>query len=126
MHTAELEIPNLPKEATQAHIIPDLQETSLLSIGKLCDQGCEALFNAMEVIITCNNKTVITGERSDETNGLYIMNYPPTGEANFAVNQSAKPADIVAFGHAALFSPAITTLQKALEKNYITLPGLIL
>ena len=125
-HTADLDILNLPKEATQTHVIPEHRKHLLLSKGKMCDHGCEACFNATEVIITCNNKTVITGERSDETHGLYVMNYPPTGTANFAVNQSAKPADIVAFAHAALFSPAITTLQKALEKNYIALPGLTL
>ena len=41
-------------------------------------------------------------------------------------NQSAQPADLVAFGHASLFSLTITTLEKALSKNYVTLPGLTL
>jgi hypothetical protein len=38
---------------------------------------------------------------------------------------SATPADIVAFMHAALFSPAISTLTQAIDKGYIHhFPGL--
>jgi hypothetical protein len=74
--------------------------------------------------ITCDNKTAVVGERSDGTNGLWIVKYPKNGEANFAVNQSAQPADLVAFAHASLFSPTITTLEKALTNNYVNLPGL--
>jgi hypothetical protein len=47
------------------------------------------------------------------------------GAAFPTIGNSCKPADIVAFHHAAFFSPAISTLTTALEKNYIPhLPGL--
>ena len=40
---------------------------------------------------------------------------------------SATPAEIVAFAHAALFSPALSTLSTALTKRYLTnFPGLSL
>jgi hypothetical protein len=42
-----------------------------------------------------------------------------------AVNDTKKPAEIVAFAHAALFSPSLSTLQKALDRNYVVgFPGL--
>jgi hypothetical protein len=44
-----------------------------------------------------------------------------------AINQSTRPKDMVAFAHASLFSPAITTLEAALRKNLIpNFPGLTL
>jgi hypothetical protein len=43
--------------------------------------------------------------------------------ANAAVGH-ARPADLVAFAHATMWSPSLSTLDKALLKGYITLPGL--
>jgi hypothetical protein len=38
---------------------------------------------------------------------------------------SATPAELVAFAHAALFSPSLSTLTLALQKGYVTnFPGL--
>jgi hypothetical protein len=37
----ELAIPQLPPDARQAHLLPGLTHSSLVSIGKLCDEGCE-------------------------------------------------------------------------------------
>ena len=48
-----------------------------------------------------------------------------TGQANMMVNQPNKTADLVAFAHAALFSPALTTLMKAVKNNFLhDFPGL--
>jgi Reverse transcriptase (RNA-dependent DNA polymerase) len=52
----------------------------------------------------------------------------PSSPTPFSANAAAgssKPADLVAFAHAALWSPALSTLEKALEKKYISnIPGL--
>jgi len=41
------------------------------------------------------------------------------------IGNSNHPADLVAFHHTSLFSPSISTLEKALDKEYLpTLPGL--
>ena len=46
-HTAMLTLPNLQEKAHQeCHLFPGLATGSLISIGQLCDHGCEALFNA--------------------------------------------------------------------------------
>lgn len=125
-HTADLIFNNLPAEAIKADIFPALLSHSLLSIGTLCDAGCTANFTSTKVVIKHDNKIVLTGHRNT-TNKLWtIDDVPPTDSfACATINQTTKPAELVAFAHAALFSPALSTLQKALNKNYISnFPGL--
>ena len=43
-HTCRLNLPWLPEEATEAHIVPGLAHTSLMSIKVLCDAGCEVIY----------------------------------------------------------------------------------
>ena len=43
-HTALLAHPDLPLQDRQAHILPGLNK-ALLSIGTLCEHGCEYTFN---------------------------------------------------------------------------------
>ena len=130
-HTAELSLPQIPTAARIAHLFPALGNTSLLSIGQLCDAGCTAHFDNSSVSIHFKGSTILSGMRNHTTNHLWSINFPlkiqSTPMALFAINQSAKPAELVAFSHAALFSPAITTLQKALSHKYIHgFPGLTL
>ena len=66
-HTGNLDIPSLPLEATEAHLFPDLGATSLLSIGKLCDAGCEAKFRATDCIITFMGDVILKGTRNHTT-----------------------------------------------------------
>ncbi|CAB9530273.1 hypothetical protein SEMRO_2814_G337700.1 [Seminavis robusta] len=73
--------------------------------------------------------TILTGSRNPNTNQLWEIDLEspqPQEHANFmATTPTATPADLVAFAHAALFSPVPSTLQKALQKGYITsFPGL--
>jgi hypothetical protein len=50
---------------------------------------------------------------------------PPANEHALLVNNTTKPAELVAFAHTALFSPSLSTLQTALDKGFLTnLPGL--
>jgi len=43
-HTCYLRIPGLPKELREAHIVPGLSHSSLISIKKLCKGGCVVIF----------------------------------------------------------------------------------
>ena len=40
-HEADLDVPGLPPSARHGHIIPNLATQPLLSIGQLCDTGCD-------------------------------------------------------------------------------------
>ena len=124
-HEGYLPIDGLPKEATAAHLFPALGQTSLLSIGQLCDHGCEAHFTATTVTVTYKDSIILQGQRNPSTNGLWIIDIQTPQQALAAVNFSASPAELVAFAHAALFSPTISTLSKALSKGYLPpFPGL--
>jgi len=125
-HTGQLDWPTLqalPPQARQVHFFPTMGNYSLLSIGQLTDAGCEATFTKDQLIVTYHDRPVLTGTRSTTTNSLWHVDPPAISLA--AINQSAKPADIVAFAHAAFFSPAPTTLLKAIQRGYVTgVPGL--
>ena len=133
-HTAELPIHGLPREARQAHVFPDLNN-SLLAIAPLCDHGCEVTFTKSHCTITLPTGNEIWRPRNAD--GLWVV--PPAILANLhdipppappatesrnkaapAITRNAStPADLVAFAHAALFSPAISTLKKALRKGFL-------
>ena len=131
-HTANLALPELPHQATVAHLFPDMGSSALLSIGLLCDAGCIATFTDDTATITLHGHTILTGTRNIHTDKLWQMNVPspptPQDSAMAATTTaSAAPADLVAFAHAAMFSPVLSTLRQALTKKFImNLPGLTL
>ncbi|KAI2502231.1 hypothetical protein MHU86_12203 [Fragilaria crotonensis] len=109
-------------------------------MGQLCDAGCRVTFDAQSVHVHLNNQPLLTGSR-DHTTGLWHLGLtadtsdtvppvisdttPSPGEPplllqhSYAATHSATPAELVAFAHAALFSPALSTLTKALDRGYL-------
>ena len=69
----ELNIPQLPLAARRAHIVPALTDHSLISIGQLCDSGCQVNFNATSVCVTHEGKPIFTGTRNPDTK-LWSLN----------------------------------------------------
>jgi hypothetical protein len=64
-HTAELNFPQIPPTARTCHVFPALAATgSLLSIGKLCDSGCQAIYDKDSVRIFHDGHIVLQGHRS--------------------------------------------------------------
>ena len=53
----------LPEEAREAHILPGLAHSSLISIGKLCDVGCEYSFNQHNMVVTKDEELLLKGTR---------------------------------------------------------------
>ena len=72
-HEAELDIPNLPLAARHVHIVPELSNFSLISIGQLCDSDCSVIFDRNMVTVSHNNQVVLSGDRARST-GLWHMN----------------------------------------------------
>jgi hypothetical protein len=142
-HTAYLDIPALPLAARLVHIVPALQTQSLLSLPQLCSNGCKVTLDNDTIHIELHDKVIMSGNRCDSTGfwhldvaqpsasptsnphpanphvNLFIKDY----HANAAVGH-AGPAELVEFAHAAMWSPSLSTLEKALLKGYINLPGL--
>ena len=126
-HQVDLDLPSLPASARIAHLFPALGDTSLLSIGQLCDAGCTAIFNAETVHVYQHHKLLFTGHRSAATNNLWQVNLPfsKPSDHHASTAMQGSPAQLVAFAHAALFSPSISTLAQALHNNYLPgFPGL--
>ena len=61
----------VPSAATQAHSYPNLKSVSLLSIGKLCDTICSALFTKKDVTIFNSDKNHILDETRKTYGGLW-------------------------------------------------------
>ena len=60
-HTGLLQIPALPPAACLAHQFPKLSGTSLISIGQLCDHGCEVRFYHDQAIVIYKDEIILHG-----------------------------------------------------------------
>ena len=53
----------LPEEPREAYILPGLAHISLISIGKMCDAGCEASFNQHNMAVIKYEQVLLQGTR---------------------------------------------------------------
>ena len=124
-HTAELDLPCLPTTARQAHLFPAMEGTSLISIAKMCDSGCEALFQSNKITIFRDKLPILEGHRCPNTN-LWMLPLSAPEQANASITLPSKAPDLVKHSHATLFSPALSALHKALNnaQELTKFPGL--
>ena len=131
---AELDLPSLPLAARKIHLLPELTAGHLISVGQFTDAGCSAHFYHNRCEIYYQDKLVLYGHRSGP-NQLWLFDHEnPTGKSTAGQANALRPAslpsktksaDIVAFHHASLGSPSLSTLQKALDAGYLPgFPGL--
>lgn len=125
-----LDIPQLPTTATNAHVIPELSHSSLVSIGQLCDAGCTATFNAKTVHIKKDDNNILTGQRDTRT-GLWRLPLRPSKQqqlneigptyhtCNSAYTTDTLP-ELIKFLHAAAYSPSKSTWLKAIRQRFYT------
>jgi len=118
-HEADLDLPSLPAAACHGHVVPQLATQPLLSIGQLCDAGCHVTFTATTVTISHDNAVILQGHHTPASK-LWELDICPQVQhhANTALG-SATAADLVAFAHAALFSPVLSTLEEALRCGHV-------
>ena len=131
-HTGTLPVPalaQLPQTATKAHVIPTLHH-SLVSIGVLCDHGCQAVFDAKHAYIKHNNRILIKGNRT--ANGLWTIMPSFTNKQQQHINLVTKAGaklttsilEHLRFLHAACFSPVPSTWEQAVNNNnFVTWPA---
>jgi hypothetical protein len=123
-HTAMLNMPSLPHAARQAHILPGLDQHSLLSVVQMCDSGCSVTFTATEVIFANGESTILTGLR-DKDSSLWRAPLEPNipleiGREHSAHNvyeQKSIQATIT-YLHACCFSPVTDTWLKAIQNGH--------
>ncbi len=122
---------DLPLAARRAFVVPELVH-SLISVPTLCDHGCTATFTAFAVDVSFNGRRIYTGSRvGSSTNALDQLWHidldcplgPMTGAAHQLVHHDTN-AELVAFYHAAMGSPALPTFLEAVAQKFLVLPGL--
>ena len=126
----QLKLPQLPSAAREAHLLPGLSHSSLLSIGKMCDAGCTALFNKDTVTIHHNGIQILGGTRDTRT-GLWrlplhqpVIDVTPSHAINSAYDTDSIPA-LMQFLHATAFSPVKSTWISAINRGFFqSWPGL--
>ena len=128
--------PKLSAKAQEGHVLDGLTTGSLVSIGKLCDDDCIALFTKYNVRIVKNGEVIIEGRRNPN-NGLYMIPLSPRQPTPIAeapkkslkalsmIRCAKTKADLAAFLHGTLGSPVISTLLRAIKRGHFThWPGL--
>eukprot|EP00978_Attheya_sp_CCMP212_P006284 scaffold14236_cov54-Attheya_sp.AAC.6 len=119
-HKANLNIPGLPAAASESHIFPSLTSGSLLSIGQLCDHNCDVHFNKKNVLIQHENALILKGDRQP-LNGLWDIPIAPLPVANNVTSSvTSTIAKWIAFYHATIFSPTISTWCRAIDAGHFT------
>ena len=127
-----LPIPELSNAAKATTIFSGLTNSSLISIGQLCDDNCIAILNKNTLKVIKNNKVIMEGQRNHD-DGLYDIpivkeRTKPVSiqqKANVIINKNQANQQLASYYHSCLFSPTIRTLQNAVNKgNLIGFPGI--
>ena len=138
-HTCNLDIPWLPSSVTEAHIVPGLSHSSLISTRKFCEAGCKVIFDVNECRVYYNKKLVLSGGRDPRT-GLWQLPVNPTIKpslqqtvANYDLHIQPNQLTQAAFNvytipykqnqlkyiHQSFFSPTLPTLLHAINNNQL-------
>jgi len=141
--TTNLPILHLPASATISHGFKSLAFGSLLSVGQICDHNCTAIFTnksvhmykTPDITIKPLKSPIFSGTRDAPTQPLYNIKLPiplATPETLNLLQLKSLNAvklpylhDRIAFYHATLFSPVISTWINATDAEYLrTFPEL--
>jgi hypothetical protein len=129
-HTASLDIPQLNKAASIAHILPGMANHSLLSVGELCNEGYYVTFRIDAVTIYNSQSVRIFKGACDLDTELWRINLRkeyqqhPHEVAN-TVYELRNTGELVNYLHKAMFSPTKSAILQAVKNGHlITWPGL--
>ena len=65
IHQGMLPLPNVLSDAAKTvQVLPNLSNSSLLSIGQLCDNNCWGLFNKKDLLFFKKKKLILCGKRN--------------------------------------------------------------
>jgi hypothetical protein len=127
-HTSDLLLTDLPPQARKAHILPGLVHNSLISVGQLCDNGCDAIFKKESVYVMNNGKCVMLASY-DPHLGLWRVDLkkstPAIHSAFNHAHDTSNQKELINYQHAACFSPVKSTWIVAIKNgNFTSWPGL--
>jgi hypothetical protein len=122
-HTCDLLLTDLPPQARNAHILPGLVNNSLISVGKLYDNGCSVTFTQEQVTVSKNGKCVMYGSQ-DPRSRSWRVNLKHIFETNQIqcnhTHDISNQKDLINYLHAACFSPVKSTWIIAIKNGHFT------
>jgi hypothetical protein len=127
-HTCKLLLTDLPPQERQAHILPGLGHNSLISVGKLCDNGCSVTFTQEQVTVSRNGKCVMYGSR-DPKSRLWQVDLKKRFETQQVqcnhAHDNSNQKYLTNYLHTACFSLVKSTWIRAITNgNFTSWPGL--
>jgi hypothetical protein len=129
-HTASLDIPELNKAASIAHIFPGMANHSLISVGQVCNEGYSVTFKIDAVTIYNPLGVHILKGAQDLDTGLWRIDLrrehqQHSHEVANDVYELRNTGALVNYLHKAMFSPTKSALLQAVKTGHITTwPGL--
>ena len=80
-HIGNLDIPWMPDHMTEAHIVPGLSHSSLISTKVFCDAGCKVFFDEFECKVYYKGELMLTGG-CDKKTGMWKFTINPVSRNN--------------------------------------------
>jgi hypothetical protein len=126
-HTAALEIPELNKAASISHVFHGMENHSLLSVGKLCNEGYTVTFRNTSVTICDSQELQILKGARDLDTGIWWINLQKEHQAVAKnVYELRNTGALVNYLHKAMFSPTKSAFLQAVKNGHlVTWPGLM-
>ena len=116
----------LSKHATKTYVFNNLNNSSLISLGKLADDNCTIVLDKHKINVIKNNKSILQGTRNTH-DGLWDIKLPTKKlqKANVIIHKKQTAKQLVKFYHQCAFSPSISTFVQAIKNNnFHSWPGL--
>jgi hypothetical protein len=81
--TSELLLSALTPQSRKSHILPRLVQNSFISVGELCDIGCDIIFTRDKVEVTKDGKSVMSGI-CDQQSRLWRVDLKETSKMKYS------------------------------------------
>ena len=123
-----LPLPNtISSKGSKTHVFKDITNASLISIGQLCDDGCQATFDKQKMSVSKNGEKIMSGIRNT-SDGLWDIKLPPAASnqsINAIIRKDKSKTELASYLHACAGSPPISSFLRAIKKgNFISWPGI--
>jgi hypothetical protein len=130
-HAGLLPLPStLSTKAKTAHVLDGITNSSLISIGQLCDDDCIAVLDKSKLQVFKNQKCILQGPRNP-IDGLWDISIPlasrspPKHHINAIIRKDLSKTQLVQYLYGCCGSPVVSTWKKAIKNgNFITWPGI--
>jgi hypothetical protein len=134
--------PSLSDKAATAHVLDGITNSSLISLGQLCDDNCIAVFTKHNMHVYKDKLCVLTGTRN-QRDGLWdiplvspsspiaaapspsLQSQPPTLAAHAIIRKDMTKTALAQYLYGCCGSPVMSTWQRAIKNgNFVTWPGI--